>query len=91
MAIWLLTSYEKGIASTQLAKDIGVTQKTAWFMAHRIRHAKSTKSYNKPLEGEVEVDETFVGGKAKNKHVSQRGNSGVTGGTGKAIVAGARL
>ncbi len=89
MAIWLLTSHKKGIASTQLAKDIGVTQKTAWFIAHRIRHAKDTKSYNKPLEGEVEVDETFVGGKAKNRHKDKRGNSGVTGGTGKAIVVGA--
>ena len=89
MAIWLLTSHKKGIASTQLAKDIGVTQKTAWFIAHRIRHAKDTKSYNKPLEGEVEVDETFVGGKAKNRHKDKRGNSGVTGGAGKAIVVGA--
>jgi transposase-like protein len=89
MAIWLLTSHKKGIASTQLAKDVGVTQKTAWFMAHRIRHAKETKSYNLPLEGEVEIDETFVGGKAKNRHKDKRGKSGVTGGTGKAIVAGA--
>lgn len=89
MAVWVLTSHKKGIASTQLAKDIGVTQKTAWFMAHRIRHAKTTKSYNRPLEGEVEVDETFVGGKAKNRHKDKRGNSGVTGGAGKAIVVGA--
>jgi len=89
MAIWLLTSHKKGIASTQLAKDVGVTQKTAWFMAHRIRHAKATKSYNKPLDGEVEVDETFVGGKAKNRHKDKRGKSGVTGGAGKAVVVGA--
>ena len=75
MAIWLLTSHKKGIASTQLAKDVGVTQKTAWFMAHRIRHAKGTKSYNRPLEGEVEIDETFVGGKAKNRHKDKRGNT----------------
>jgi IS1 family transposase len=89
MAIWLITSHKKGIASTQLAKDVGVTQKTAWFMAHRIRHAKDTKSYNQPLKGEVEVDETFVGGKAKNRHKDKRGNSGVTGGAGKEIVVGA--
>jgi transposase-like protein len=68
MAIWMLTSHKKGIASTQLAKDIGVTQKTAWFMLHRLRHAATTKSFNAPLEGMVEVDETFVGGKSKNKH-----------------------
>lgn len=89
MAIWLITSHKKGIASTQLAKDVGVTQKTAWFMAHRIRHAKDTKSYNQPLDGEVEVDETFVGGKAKNRHKDKRGKSGVTGGAGKAVVVGA--
>jgi transposase-like protein len=89
MAIWFLTSHKKGIASTQLAKDIDVTQKTAWFMMHRLRAAATTKSFNSPLKGTVEVDETFVGGKARNRHVDKRGKSGVTGGTGKAIVAGA--
>ena len=68
MAIWLLTSHKKGVASTTLARDIGVTQKTAWFMLHRLRHAATTKSFNRPLEGEVEADETFIGGKEKNKH-----------------------
>ena len=87
MAIWLLTSHKKGIASTQLAKDIGVTQKTAWFMLHRLRHAAATKSFNAPLDGEVEVDETFVGGKSKNKHADKR--TGIRGTAGKAIVVGA--
>lgn len=68
MAVWLLTSHKKGIASTTLARDLGVTQKTAWFMLHRLRYAAQTKSFNRPLEGEVEVDETYVGGKAKNRH-----------------------
>src|SRR5947209_8647190 len=45
MAIWLITSHKKGIASTQLAKDLGVTQKTAWFMLHRLRHAIATQSF----------------------------------------------
>lgn len=71
MAIWLITSHKKGIASTQLAKDIKVTQKTAWFMLHRFRHAAQTKSFNEPLDGDVEVDETYIGGKAKNMHKSQ--------------------
>ena len=62
MAIWLL-NHSKGIASTQLAKDIGVTQKTAWFMNYRIRHSKTTRSYNAPLKDMVEADETFIGGK----------------------------
>jgi transposase-like protein/IS1 family transposase len=89
MAIYLATSHKKGIASTQLARDIGVTQKTAWFMVHRLRSAMETQSFNAPLEGEVEVDETFVGGKAHNKHANKR--DGKPGGTasGKAIVVGA--
>ena len=87
MAIWMITSHKKGIASTQLAKDLKITQKSAWFVMHRLRHAARTKSFNRPLEGEVEVDETFVGGKAKNKHASKR--TGQRGTAGKAIVVGA--
>jgi len=89
LAVWFITSHKKGIASTQLAKDLDVTQKTAWFMMHRLRHAARTRSFNRPLGGEVEMDETFIGGKAKNRHKDKRGNSGTTGGDGKAIVAGA--
>jgi transposase-like protein len=72
-AIWLITSHRKGIASTQLARDISVTQKTAWFMLHRLRHAARTRSFNRPLGGIVEVDETFVGGKEINKRRGKRG------------------
>jgi transposase-like protein len=87
MAIWLITAHKKGIASTQLAKDIGVTQKTAWFMLHRLRYAAQTKSFNRPLEGEIEADETFIGGKEKNKHAWQR-KGGTQGGAGKIAVMG---
>jgi transposase-like protein len=86
-AIWLITSHKKGIASTTLAKDIKVTQKTAWFMLHRLRYAARTKSFNMPLQGIVEIDETFVGGKERNKHAKKRKHLG-TGGSGKAAVLG---
>lgn len=66
-AIWLLTNHPKGIASTTLAKDLGITQKSAWFVLHRLRHAARTKSFNSPLSGNVQVDETFVGGKGSNR------------------------
>ena len=72
MAIYLITAHKKGIASTQLAKDIAVTQKTAWFMLHRLRHAAETKSFAAPLKGMVEADETYIGGKEKNKHATRR-------------------
>lgn len=51
MAIWVITSRKEGVTSTQLAKDLKVTQKTAWFMLHRLRHAARTRSFNQPLCG----------------------------------------
>ena len=78
-AIWLITNHPKGIASTTLARDLGITQKSAWFVLHRLRHAARTRSFNEPpLTGTVEVDETYVGGKAINKH---KGRSGTKGGS----------
>lgn len=87
MAIWMITSHKKGIASTTLARDLQITQKSAWFVLHRLRYAARTKSFNRPLRGEIEADETYIGGKEKNKHASKRKHEG-PGGTGKAIVLG---
>lgn len=73
LAIWMITSHKKGIASTTLARDLKVTQKTAWFMLHRLRHAARTRSFNRPLKDMVESDESFFGGKDRNKHAHKRG------------------
>lgn len=70
VAIYLLSTSNKGISSVQLAKQVGVTQKTAWFMDMRIR--KAMKQNNGQLFGKVEADEKYVGGKEKNKHFSKR-------------------
>lgn len=87
MAIWLITNHPKGIASTTLAKDLKVTQKTAWFVLHRLRFAAQTKSFNAPLRGDVEADTTFVGGKEKNKHAGKK-LPGSQGGANKSVVLG---
>jgi transposase-like protein len=68
---WLLINCKNGISSYEVHRDLGVTQKTAWFMLHRIRLAMQSKTFNK-LGGEVEVDETFIGGKARNMHAAKR-------------------
>src|SRR6266496_2469807 len=71
VALWLIVNCKNGISSCEIARDLGITQKSAWFMAHRIRFALHHGSFDK-LSGEVEVDETFIGGKARNMHIAQR-------------------
>ncbi len=71
VAIYLITGHKKGISSLQLAKDLNVTQKTAWFMAQRIRNCFGIEN-NHDLDNEVEADESFIGGKNKNRHASKK-------------------
>jgi len=87
-ALWLVVNCKNGISSCESARDLGVTQKTAWFMNHRIREAMQNPKTGGKLGGEVEVDETFIGGKARNMHAKKRKEkiSG-RGASGKAIVA----
>ena len=66
-AIWLIANAKNGISSYEIHRAIGITQKSAWFMMHRIRAAMETGSFEK-LSGTVEVDETYIGGAAKNMH-----------------------
>jgi hypothetical protein len=68
--MYLLVTARKGISSMQLAKEIGITQKSAWFVLHRLREACGGKDLSK-LKGIIEIDETFVGGIEKNKHESK--------------------
>jgi transposase-like protein len=90
-ALWMIANCKNGISSYEVGRALGVTQKTAWFMLHRIRLAMQTKSFMK-IGGpgsEVEVDETFIGGKARNMHVDKRERRITgTGGKDKTIVMG---
>jgi transposase-like protein len=74
-AIWLLANAKNGISSMELHRALGVTQKTAWHMLHRVRAAMKIRSFDK-LQGDVEIDETFVGGKLKNRRRPLPGPSG---------------
>jgi transposase-like protein len=75
-ALWLLTGCKNGISSYELARALGVTQKSAWFMLHRLRLALQDKSTRK-LGGHVELDETYIGGKARNMHYAKRKRIGL--------------
>jgi transposase-like protein len=85
----MITGAKNGISSWELHRALGVTQKTAWFMLHRVRLAMQATGGGK-LGGEVEVDETFIGGKARNMHADKRERTrkGRRTGQGKAAVMG---
>jgi transposase-like protein len=85
-AMWMICGAKNGISSYEIHRAIGITQKSAWFLLHRIRKAMQSGTFKK-LCGEVEVDETFIGRLARNMHASKRKHLG-TGGAGKVAVMG---
>jgi transposase-like protein len=89
--VWMIANCKNGVSSWEIHRAIGVTQKTAWFMLQRIRLAMQDTDTGGKLSGDVELDETFIGGKARNMHFKQRERLGITKGAsmaGKVAVMG---
>ncbi len=72
MGLYIFSSHKKGVSSHQLAKDLDITQKSAWFLLHRLRYAFDHPAFKKSLGNIVEIDETFVGGESSNKHSNKK-------------------
>ncbi len=89
IAMYLCFSHKKGVSSCQLARDLGCTQKTAWFLLQRIRSFVSEKAPEMLLQNMVEADETYIGGKEGNRHANKKKGNYGRGESGKAVVLGA--
>lgn len=87
-AFWMLSNCKNGISSMEVHRALGITQKSAWFMLQRIRKAMQTENYIRKMSGRVEVDETFIGGKARNMHKNKRKQRVGPGSVGKVVVMG---
>lgn len=87
LAIYFMSVAKKGVSSCQMARQLGIKQDTAWFLCQRIRESWNQGRFL--VDGEVEMDETYIGGKEKNKHASKKLHAG-RGGVGKAMVVGLR-
>ena len=88
-ATWLVSNCKNGVSSCEIGRHLGITQKSAWFMDHRIRHAMHSGSFSNKLSGQIEADETYIGGKARNMHADKRAEKITgTGGKDKTAVMG---
>jgi transposase-like protein len=91
-ATWMLTNCKNGVSSYEVGRDLGISQKSAWFVLQRIRKAMQDEETGGKLSGEIEIDETFIGGKARNMHHAKKlglgKNYGKTGTVGKTAVMG---
>lgn len=86
-AMWLIANAKNGISSYEVGRALGIQQRSAWFLLHRIRLAMQSGTFEK-LSGQVEVDETYIGGLSRNMHRDKRSKLGGTGGSGKVAVMG---
>ncbi|MGE3955836.1 MAG: IS1595 family transposase [Vicinamibacterales bacterium] len=78
VALWLIVNSRNGVSSCEIARTLGITQKSAWFMAHRLRFALHQGSFETMMSGHVEADETFIGGRSRNMHKRKRDKLGIS-------------